>query len=275
MASILVALIYLTGLYPLLRAWQANRNTTLFQTIHWTAAAWAAWGLTIGAEPLGWSSEAACLARYLALCLTACAGVAVLGARRPGVGPWNFVLLGLLAVMLLPLAEGLIARGAMHLEGPRTVFLAGTLAVIVLNYVPTRLGLAALLLGLGGGGQILLLRDGPEVPALLQKWEPIGNLLLAFAPWAGLERLARRPQPASEFDRIWLDFRDRFGLVWGQRLREQFNNAASHAGWLVVLRWQGLRILPGAELPAEAEQVAMIDALRALMKRFRTDVESD
>ena len=99
--------------------------------------------------------------RYLALCLTASAGVAVLGARRPGVGPWNFVLLGLLAVMLLPLAEGYLAHGAWHLEGPRTLFLAATLAVIVLNYLPTRLGPAALLVGVGAAVHLLLL-GGPE-----------------------------------------------------------------------------------------------------------------
>jgi hypothetical protein len=46
--------------------------------------------------------------RYLALCLTGCVGVAVLGARRPGVGAWDFVLLGLLAVLLL-VAGGAVA----------------------------------------------------------------------------------------------------------------------------------------------------------------------
>ena len=66
-----------------------------------------------------WPGSRVAALGYTALSLTGCAGVAVLGARRPGVGPWNFVLLGLLAVMLLPLAEGLLSRGALHLAGPR------------------------------------------------------------------------------------------------------------------------------------------------------------
>ena len=42
MIAVLVGLIHLSGLHPLLRAWQANRRTTLFQTVHWIAAAWLA-----------------------------------------------------------------------------------------------------------------------------------------------------------------------------------------------------------------------------------------
>ena len=85
------------------------------------------------------------------------------------------------------------------------------------------------------------------------------------------ERMASRPPPRSEFDGIWLDFRDRYGMVWGQRLREQFNNAAAHAGWPVILRWQGLRIVPGAAPPSAADAQAMLDVLQALMKRFRAE----
>ena len=55
---------------------------------------------------------------------------------------------GLLAVMLLPLAEGL-AAGPLHLDGLRILFLGGTISVIVLNYVPTRIGPAAACLGFG------------------------------------------------------------------------------------------------------------------------------
>ena len=201
--------------------------------------------------------------------------MAVLGARRPGVGPWNFVLLGLLAVMLLPLAEGTLARGALHLEGPRILFLAATLGVTVLNYLPTRLGPAALLLGIAGGMQIALLsgaeRHGPQSHVI----EPLSGLLLAFVPWAALERIRSRPVPRAEFDCVWLDFRDRFGLVWSQRVREQFNSSAAHHGWPVVLRWQGLRLLPGAEMPSPEQQEAMLAVLRSLMKRFGTEEDPD
>jgi hypothetical protein len=78
-----------------------------------------------------------------------------------------------------------------------------------------------------------------------------------------------RPVPRSEFDQVWLDFRDRYGLVWAQRLREQFNASAAHSDWPVVLRWTGLRFTPGTRPPDRQELEAMLDNLRALMKRFQ------
>ncbi len=94
-----LSLLLLTGFYPLWRAWRANRRTTLRHAIGWSAAAWTAW---VGAAGLGPDTE---LARYLALALTGCAGVAVLGARRPIVAAWNFVVASLLVVLLWPVVE--------------------------------------------------------------------------------------------------------------------------------------------------------------------------
>ena len=54
---------------------------------------------------------------------------------------WNFVVAGLLAVLLRPLLEGL---GELKLGPAHLLFLAGALAVPVLNYLPTRLAPAAL-----------------------------------------------------------------------------------------------------------------------------------
>src|SRR5438105_232827 len=146
MYTALLWLMFWAGAYPLWRAWRANRRTSLVHAVNWTIISWAAWGLAWATDFL-YPPALAVVARYGALCLTGCAGVAVLGARRPGVGAWNFVVVGLLAVMLLPLAEATVAGGSLHLAGPRIVFVAGTLAVIVLNYLPTRLGPAAACLG--------------------------------------------------------------------------------------------------------------------------------
>src|SRR5206468_6059424 len=135
--------------YPLWAARGANRHTTLGPAIGWAAFAWAVWGWSLYADA-AWPEVSADKVRYLALSLTGCAGVAVLGARRPGVGAWNFVLLGLLAVMLLPVAEGLLLGG----QPPgtlRVLFLGATVGVGVLNYLPTRLAPGALLLAFGGG----------------------------------------------------------------------------------------------------------------------------
>src|SRR5205814_1595818 len=99
----------------------------------------------------------------------------------------------------------------------------------------------------------------------------VSLLALALSGCASVAVLgARRPGARSEFGRVWLDFRRHYGLVWAQRLREQFNASATHADWPVVLRWTGLRFIPGTRPPDQQDQEAMLDNLRALMKRFQT-----
>lgn len=257
-------LILLTAGFPLALAWRANRHTTLRHALAWTFAAWATWGLALLLTDLR-PGGAADLARYIALCLTGCAAVAVLGARRPGVTAWNFVVLAQLAVLLLPIAEGL---GEPRLDLLRLVFLAATLAVGVLNYLPTRLAAAMVALAIGGGVEVLRLHYSAEGAPALERAAPYSRCLLAASPWFALVSVRAAPVPRSLFDQLWISFRDRFGLVWAQRLREQFNRAAAHAGWPVVLRWRGLRLERGSATADEPSREEMVAALRALLKRF-------
>jgi hypothetical protein len=238
-------------------ALQANRTTTLRQPLFWALAAWTAWLGVAVSRVLHPENEARTIA-YLALCLTGCAGIAVLGARRPGVSAWNFVVVGLLAVLLLPILKGF---GEVRLEAAQEWFLIGTLLVPLVNYLPTRGALGVVLLASGCVVEILQLRGG-SAPIRLASL-----LLLALAPWGAWLGLTRPfPRDNSAFDRLWLAYRDRFGFVWGQRMREQFNRAAHHAGWPVDLRWSGLH--PPTE---SAEYVA---TLRAVLKRFGQEEES-
>src|SRR6266404_5962935 len=131
-------LVWLTGLYPLWRAWQANRQTSLLQAVSWAIASWASWGAAL-ASAAHWPSLAATASCYFALSLTGCAAVAVLGARRPGVSAWNFVVAALLAVELFALAESTLTAGTLQLNFFRLACLAGPLAVGILNYLPTQL----------------------------------------------------------------------------------------------------------------------------------------
>jgi hypothetical protein len=257
----------LTAAYPFWLAWRANRRTTLLQAVNWAIGAWVAW-LTALLSGMASSGAMAELSRYLALCLTGCAGMAVLGARRPGVGAWTFVVLGLLAVDLLPIAEGL---GSLRLTPVRVVFLSATLAVGVLNYLPTRLGVAALLLAGGCAVEVWTLAGSEESARQLEAITPYSGCLLAISPWVALVEVRRRGIAATEFDRLWLGFRDRFGLVWGQRTLDQFNRAATHAGWPVILRWWGLRVRRGEALPDPTGEAEIVAALRALLKRFTRD----
>lgn len=245
-------LLYLTSAIPLRQAWQANRGTSLRHALAWTSAAWIAWAAYLAILALGSPSEDM---RHLTLSLTGCAGAAVLGARRPGVGAWNFVVVGLLAVLMLPWVEGVFIGGTGPRGGLPSLFLAGTLTVGIGNYLPTRLGLGALLLGVGVAAALI-----PSVQNQL-----LTGACLVLAPWvAWLPSRWRRPVP-SEVDRLWLSFRDRYGVVWGQRLREQFNRSAAHANWPVQLGWWGLHAIVPLDAIREAEVRA---TLHALMKRF-------
>lgn len=265
--SLWIDIFFLASSYPLWLAWQANRRTALFQALNWAIVAWGGWGW-VELATWEWWGEAPVPIRYLALCLTGCAGVAVLGARRPGVGAWNFVIIGLLAVLLLPLAEMVFPRGQLRLEWFRLFFLGATLAVGILNYLPTRLAPAALVLALACGIEVLGL-TGPETLANhAREIEPFSRLLLALVPWLAYGGIRLQPPARSEFDRLWLDYRNRFGLVWAQRLREQFNRSAAHAGLPVHLHWQGLRLDSGQPFPGPSEWETMLATLRALMKRF-------
>jgi hypothetical protein len=194
--------------------------------------------------------------------LTGCAGVAVLGARRPHVFAWNFVALGLFAVMVLPLVETLFI-GTHPVDALRIFFMAATIAVGILNYLPTRLAPAALLLAGACAGETVLLFAPAWLPG-----EAAGTIaagLLAAVPWVAWSCLRKRAAELGAADRLWLDFRDAWGLLWGQRVREQFNRAADNAGWPVTLTWGGLRGISGE--PGVAEE-KLLETLRAIVQRF-------
>src|SRR5262245_6189452 len=106
-------ILMLMGFVPLTRAWWLADRTTLRPTLGWVLAVWLAWSLVSWDEVCKHPAERPWLLRvvpthalrYLAASLTACAGIAVLGARRPGLEGWNFVLVCLLLVLWLPMAE--------------------------------------------------------------------------------------------------------------------------------------------------------------------------
>jgi hypothetical protein len=254
-----LALLLVTGFYPLARAWRAARGTTLRHAVAWTAAAWLAW---VGAAGAGADAG---LERYLALCATGSAGVAVLGARRPIAVAWNFVVASLLLVLLWSVAEGL---GELRPNVFVTTLLAAALAAGMVNYLPTRLAAAVLPAGAACAVEMAIVL---KVKGIDPGWSAYALALLAVAPWLGLAAARRRTLTGDEIDREWLDFRDRFGAVWALPARDQFNRASANAGWGVVLGWGGARPAgdPAAARPAEA-----LVGLRALLKRFAARDES-
>jgi hypothetical protein len=257
-------LIFLTTAFPMYRLLRANWRTSLRHSSFWTIVAWCCWGVVLVLAARS-EREPNSTAVYFALSLTACAAAAVLGARWPHVRPWNFVVLGLLGVFLLPLAEQHVT-GAPLLSGLPGWFVVGILSIGVINYVPTRFTVAALAVGAGCAGAIaLLMFQGTTFHGLTILFPS----MLLVAPWAAYLGSPSRNRPVvSSFDALWLDFRDRYGLLWAQRIREQFNTSVQNAGLPVRLGWGGLRSSSSVDPPDEKLMSAATVTLVAVRKRF-------
>lgn len=232
----------LLGFYPLFVAWRSSAGSTIRHALGWAVAAWAAWCVGVSPE---W--------RYVALSLTACAGVAVLGARRPGAGAWHFVVAGLLVTLLLPLLMGL---GELRLQREQVWFLGAVLLVGVANYLPTRLFVSAALLMACCALELAVIAGWREPSA-------IDPLLLLAVPWTAW--LVRPSAQLSRADRAWWLFRHRFGFLWSERMRDQFNRAADNANLCATLGRGGL-----GEPLTDVTRGRAETLLAALLGRFGT-----
>jgi hypothetical protein len=251
--------IHLTSAYPLWRCWQVNRSTSLIYVVLWTAFAWLGWGGALLNHAVS-EGEPSRILTYLALCLSSCAGIAVLGARRPGEGAWNFVVVGLLGVLLLPLAQSF---GVLNLSTAWLSFLIITLSVIGINYCLTSFGPAAFLFLMGCGCTLWnrFTWMDRERPADILLWE-IGLSLIVISPWLAFLTMRLRSKTQAEFDRLWLDFRDRYGMFLALRIQDQFNRSAKNADWPVHLDWKGL------SKHNDYDSSQALATLQALLKRF-------
>ena len=189
------------------RLWFDNRHTSLAHAILWATLAWITWILTLPLEPVG-SNAGPYI--YLALALTGCAGIAVFGARRPGVTMWNAVVLALLLVELLPWGEALVGQKEFRVDGLRLATLAGALFIGVANYLPTRAFAAPCssdwVAAASGCGSGRLMR------ASIKR-----STFLVGARWPLLQDDFANPLDLAasigkQFDRDWLRFRERFGV---------------------------------------------------------------
>jgi hypothetical protein len=241
----------LAGLIPLTVTWWANRRTSLRDATGWAAIAWLTWS-----GPLNFQPTADII--FIALAVTGGAGIAVLGARRPHVFAWNFVVLGLVSVLVLPLVEGWII-GIRSLDALRLSFLAGTLIVGIGNYVPTRFGAAAAVALLVVGGWFAILLE----PALADRDALFLTLRIATAsvPWIAL--VSPNRAAGDDLGNAWRSFRDRLGFVWGERTREQFNRAAENAGLPIRLGWRGVR-----GTGSDTEMARAVEIFKRLVRRF-------
>ncbi len=198
---------------------------------------------------------------HLAFLTTLAALVSVLGARKPGESAWA-ILCGLFLVIgLLPMLEGIgLAKrfdtlDRLRLESPWSYFFVLVIVAGAGNYLPTRFGLPALILGAGLGCHLRLL------------WTPEGRaewrgdfwfvlpwaLAASIAIGARFARASRKYDPPFAFQRFWIPFRDAWGAAWALRVLERVNQTAARNGWPERLTWFGLVDTTGSEAGSEID----------------------
>lgn len=213
---------------------------------------------------------------YLAAVALLAPPLAVLGARRPGAAVWGwFVVLPMICVLGLPAVTGGWWRGGevapLRLEAPPLIGFALVLVMGVGNYVGTRFTLPALLYGAAVALHAAPASEFVAVDRAAGAMFASASLVgLGIAAWLAV-RAARRPRSARHpLDRLWLDFRDLFGIVWAKRALERVNHSARAQQWPVRLHLDGFAPVEGSEqLPIDDETAERIETLlRWLLKRF-------
>lgn len=275
-----IALVMACGWLGLARSWPRIVGATLVASWAWSGLAITLVGLTEIFLTLRWQEASPAHAahlRYLAAASTFCPVMALLGAKRPQHRAWQFIVLTLWVVLVMPVGESLLNRpGAeLTLHPGRVFFLVLLAAMGVSNRVATNAWLPATL---WGAGQAALLAEhlAPAVAPAPASAAWLGLVLLCGALLWPMCRRATDSRAAGSIERLWLDFRDAFGVVWSLRVMERFNAAVEQQGQHQKLAWHGLAPtdeLKAANLGADAvsEPAQRPDVprdLRMLLLRF-------
>jgi hypothetical protein len=251
------------------------RGTTLTAPTLWWIAAATAIAAVEGmlayqhADP---TTLQASLWRYAAAVGTFCPLTAVLGAKRPQDRGWQWVVASLWLVLLVPVAQILASPGGTQLElfgAWRWLLLAFT-AMGLLNYLPTRFALSALLVA---SGQVALLGGPTGITPNLSPTTRVAAATTLFLAACGLAtfRCFRTPRSALPQTKRWLAFRDAWGAFWALRVLQRVNQTAELSHWPVRLQWSGLvptdEPAPPTTLSPPVE-AALNQSLDTLLRRF-------
>lgn len=267
----------------LVRLRSGLRNTSLAGLWAGLSVLWIAWGAVLaisiaGGGPAGWVD----MLWYAQAVFLLAPPIAVLGARRPIHRVWPmFVLLPLLLVFLWPVVSALVRTripAAWTIETPLFFGYGVVLIMGTGNYLGLRQTVPALLWMVA---QLLL--AGPLCPfiaRLLPSPESSrlwATLAITAAGWGAVLQARAKVtgiEPGLPIDRMWVRFRDTFGLVWAMRVLERFNETARLKKWPFFLGLDGLepvdRSSPDGEQLSfgQAELIEAETSLRRLLEKF-------
>jgi hypothetical protein len=263
-------------------AWLVRGSTAV------PAAWWAVAAAVLLAIETGWRAAggladpaAAAAVRLVAGAVSLCPAMALLGAKRPQHGVWQFIVATLAVVLALPAAAATLVRPGtfpdVHPLG--RWFLLLLVVVGWLNFAATRHGLAAAVVA---AGQLALVRRFlPLPPAEATAAAAIdAAAAVAIALGATLAALqsaiatVRRNAPpraaahplAAAIDPPFLALRETLGAAWTLRIAERFDAVAAARGWPCRLRFGGLD--PGGQAGDEPWHREAARVFRSLARRF-------
>jgi hypothetical protein len=262
----------IASFWPILRAWHAARGTTLRPAIVWAGIA-VALGILAQiqamAAPLSSGRPVSGHWAYVSSLATLAGLISILGARTPGGGAWAMLMGLLVLVFLLPWLEGsglANARGGMdrlRLDHMWSLFYVLLIIAGVTNFLTTRYALASLLVGSSLIAELTgLLATSWEPSRRAMMWS-IGPALLGMGLIQAIVSARTVPTDADPLTRLWLGFRDHWGVVWALRVRERFNRAAEASRWPIRIAWQGPIFVEPGEIPEAA-----VKTLATLLRRF-------
>jgi hypothetical protein len=262
------------------RARPCLRGTTVTGAGAWLVVALVAWILTAvlqstlpfrGPETLPGISTRL---NYFSLTLWLTPLVSVLGAKRPGVRFWNFFVLVPMLLMLnwpaFSAERDVLLNTRLDLEAPALMGFFVVLLMVLGNYFgtiftfPALLFCGALALGLCAGSRSL-----PNLTSSGLLDRAIVSLLLAGSIFWSRLILKRETKQRQGYERVWLDFRDWFGILWTRRVMDRLNQSAQSEGWqarLTLDRIEWERDLTDEQRAATQEK--MDHAFRWIFRRF-------
>jgi hypothetical protein len=231
------------------------RGTTLAAPLAWAIASAAALALVEAA--LAWngpalSASTASLLRYAAAVGTFCPLMAVLGAKRPQDRGWQWIVLSLWIILLVPAGQAWAGRtgGALALAPLWRLMLGALIALGLLNYLPTRHAFASAMIAVAQMGLLEDYFTAPSSDSATHRLGAAALLAIAAVRIAGSTRRrgliaeatngASAPDdPLAPFTHRWLAFRDAWGAFWALRILHRINETATLSHWPVRLQWNG------------------------------------
>jgi hypothetical protein len=213
--------------------------------------------------------------QYLSVIMLLTPAVSTLGARMPGVGPWQwFVVVPLILVMQWPATSQLLSsRGteALDLGAPQTTGIVLVLMMSAGTGIGTTLTMSTILYLVGVIFCLLPSSGWIDSASTLPLWSPIllltGEMITTRIVRERYHAIRTAASGTAVTDAVWLLFQDLFGIIWARRVLERVNQFSAREQWTVNLTWSGFRRADGS-VPEDQELQKPLEAFRWVLGRF-------